>query len=228
MGRLEKIVELVDEKKIIADIGSDHGITAIKIYEERNPKKVIATDISKNSIQKLVDKLHYNKYNIETMIADGIKELPEDVEQIIISGMGGILISNIIEEGIDIAKNAEKLIIQANNSLVHLREYLLSNSFEIVDEYMIEDSDIIYFIIISRFDEKSKNKEYSDIELKYGRHNIKRKDELLIEYIEKEVDNINTIISNIKDINTKDSIKRLEEIKMQLKVLEDLLCKLKN
>lgn len=228
MGRLEKIVELVDENKKIADIGSDHGITAIKIYEEKNPKKVIATDISKNSIQKLVDKLHYNKYNIETMVADGIKELPEDVEQIIISGMGGILISNIIEEGIDIAKNAEKLIIQANNSLVHLREYLLSNSFEIVDEYMIEDSDIIYFIIISRFDEKSKNKEYSDIELKYGRHNIKRKDELLIEYIEKEVDNINTIISNIKDINTKDSIKRLEEIKMQIKVLEDLLCKLKN
>ena len=117
VGRLEKIVELVDENKKIADIGSDHGITAIKIYEEKNPKKVIATDISKNSIQKLVDKLHYNKYNIETMVADGIKELPEDVEQIIISGMGGILISNIIEEGIDIAKNAEKLIIQANNSL---------------------------------------------------------------------------------------------------------------
>ena len=121
MDRINKIVEFIDENKIVADIGSDHGITAIKIYEEKNPKKVIATDISKDSLQKLVDKLEYSGYDIETIVTDGIKNLPKNIEQIIISGMGGYLISKIIENGIDLAKSADKLILQANNSLEHLR-----------------------------------------------------------------------------------------------------------
>lgn len=40
MKRLDKLVSYVDENRIVADIGSDHGITAIKVYEEKIPKKL--------------------------------------------------------------------------------------------------------------------------------------------------------------------------------------------
>lgn len=94
-NRLDTIVGFVEENKSVADIGTDHGITAIKIYEEKNPSKIIGTDISKNSLQKLEDKILENGYKIETMVTDGIKDLKDFSPQvIIISGMGGHLVTD--------------------------------------------------------------------------------------------------------------------------------------
>lgn len=227
MNRIDKIVEFVDENKIVADIGSDHGITAIKIYEEKNPKKVIATDISKDSLQKLVDKLEYSGYDIETIVTDGIKELPQNIEEIIISGMGGFLISKIIENGIDVAKSADKLILQANNSLDHLRKFLHSYGFEIIDETNVFEENFIYTIIVTKFIgevDKYDNEEYYI----YGKKNIKNKDKLTIQYIERELNHARNVINNIKENDTEVVKKRIQDLENKIKNMENLLCKLKS
>lgn len=223
MSRLDEIIKLVDENKIVADIGSDHGITAIKIYEIKNPKKVIATDISKNSLKKLNDKLKVLNYPIKTIITDGIKDIPDKLEQIIISGMGGILISNIIEKGIQKAKEAEKLILQANNSLNFLRKFLHKNEFRITNEIMVEDEDIIYTIIECK---KGKDIEYTDIDYEYGKINIDRKDENLRKLLKRELNHLDLIDEKINQINTESSNQRMEEINFKRKFLENLLCRL--
>lgn len=227
MNRIDKIVEFVDENKIVADIGSDHGITAIKIYEEKNPKKVIATDISKDSLQKLVDKLEYSGYDIETIVTDGIKELPQNIEEIIISGMGGFLISKIIENGIDVAKSADKLILQANNSLDHLRKFLHSYGFEIIDETNVFEENFIYTIIVTKFIgevDKYDNEEYYI----YGKKNIENKDKLTIQYIERELNHARNVINNIKENDTEVVKKRIQDLENNIKNMENLLCKLKS
>ena len=58
--RLKKICDLVDENSIVADIGTDHGIIPIELSKNQIAKKIIATDISEDSLEKLEQKLIYN------------------------------------------------------------------------------------------------------------------------------------------------------------------------
>ena len=54
--RLKEICDLVDYNSIVADIGTDHGIIPIELSKKSISKKIIATDISKNSLEKLEQK----------------------------------------------------------------------------------------------------------------------------------------------------------------------------
>lgn len=229
MNRLETLVSYIDENKIVADIGTDHGITAIKVYEEKYPKKVIATDISKNSLQKLRDKLEHLKYKIETIVTDGISEIKEDLDQIIISGMGGYLITNILEQGILVAKKAEKLILQPNNSQSYLRIWLHENGFEIIDESLCEDVDIIYNVIVAKHQDGNIVEKYEDEKYyKYGKFNFEKKNDLFIKSLVKEKNHLLEIFEKIKDKDTDEAEERKEELCKEVKRIEDILCKLKN
>lgn len=222
--RLDLIVSFVDEKKIVCDVGTDHGITALKIYEEKNPKKVIATDISENSLKKLRDKLEVLSYDIKTIVTDGIEDLDiYNPDIIIISGMGGYLISQIIERGMDVAKKSDKLILQANNSLSYLRRFLLDNSFVITDEKIAYEDDIYYDIIVCSYNLHAKRSYDKSYFYEYGKHNIEKKDPLLKEKLDKEKHNLLTIKKQIDNINTSSSKKRMDEIKDKLSVIDEVL-----
>ncbi len=135
--RLKKICDLVDYNSIVADIGTDHGIIPIELSKKSISKKIIATDISKDSLEKLEQKLLYNNNiaNIDTRVSDGLDCIEEfEVDTIIISGMGGILIKEILEKNLHIAKTANYLILSPNNSLDILRKFLFKNNFVIDKE----------------------------------------------------------------------------------------------
>lgn len=226
MKRLEILVSYIDENKIVADIGADHGITSIKVYEEKNPKKVIATDISANSLQKLRDKLQNNNYNIETIVTDGIYALNQEVNQIIISGMGGFLIAEILEKGIEVAKKAEKLVLQPNNSQTHLRKWLHDNNFEIIDENICKEEGYFYNIIIAEFKENEEVEKYSkEAFYKYGKDNVLNKDIITKEIIEIEIQDLKDVYDRIEKIDTEKTNRRKAEILEEIKYLEGLLCK---
>ena len=58
--RLEKIANLVEEGKSVIDIGTDHGLVPLYLAKNEISKDILATDISKKSLQKLEDKLDEN------------------------------------------------------------------------------------------------------------------------------------------------------------------------
>ena len=100
-SRLEKIVEFVDNNSIVADIGTDHGLVPIYLSKNKIAKRIIGIDVSEKSLLKLKLKIENNmKYqNIYPIVSDGLKALkPFEVDTIIISGMGGLLISKILSE----------------------------------------------------------------------------------------------------------------------------------
>lgn len=227
MKRLDKIVSFVDENKIVADIGSDHGISAIKVYEEKSPRKVIATDISGPSLQKLVDKLEQNNYEIETIITDGLKGLPLDIDQIIISGMGGHLVTEIIEGNFELSRAAEKLILSPNNSKNYFRRWLHENSFEIITDEKVEDEKIIYDVIVARSSEKVKHYE-DDLHYEYGKENIESKDLLTIKQIEQEIEVERSIADKLINQKTEVAMARRKELLDSANFKEKIVCKLKS
>ena len=97
--RLEAIVNFCDRGKIIADIGTDHGFVPNFLYEQDRTRKIIAADISEKSLKKSLEfsKIRSNEKNIVHVISDGLKNI-DGAENIIIAGMGGVLIADILEK----------------------------------------------------------------------------------------------------------------------------------
>ena len=227
MKRLDKIVSFVGENKIVADIGSDHGITAIKIYEEKNPKRVIATDISAPSLQKLKDKLKHSGYEIETIVTDGLKNLPMDIEEAVISGMGANLIVNILRGNMDLSRSLEKIITSPNNSLEYYRRWLMDNGFTIINDEKIEDEGVLYDVVVIKY--TGENTSYDrDYEYMYGKDNLANKNPYTIKEIEQEIDRNVGILEKFSGIDSVRITDRIEELKVKNQKLEDLLCELKN
>ncbi|MFT4444622.1 tRNA (adenine(22)-N(1))-methyltransferase [Parvimonas sp. G1967] len=195
--RLKKICNLVDINSIVADIGTDHGIIPIELSKSCISKKIIATDISKNSLEKLEHKLIYNSniVNIETRVSDGLYCFDEfEVDTIIISGMGGILIKEILEKNLSVAKTANSLILSPNNSLDILRKFLLQNNFVIEKEDDVIENKKYYQILKVK---RGKDFYRNSYEFLYGKLLIKNKSENLRIFLENELKKYENILDKI-------------------------------
>ena len=54
-NRLMAIANFVPKNSIVADIGTDHGYIPVYLVENNISKKVIGTDISKGSLDKIIE-----------------------------------------------------------------------------------------------------------------------------------------------------------------------------
>lgn len=224
--RLEEIINLVEDNSIVADIGTDHGIVPYELIKSNKAKKVIASDISEKSLDKLREKLDYldEPEKIILNVSDGLDNLNEyQVDTIIISGMGGNLIVDILNKNIDVAKSANCLILGANNSLSVLRKFLHDNSFEIIEEVDLFENDKYYQIIKVKVGKQLFLNEY---EYEFGKFLIDNKSENLKQYIKQQIENKKTILWNISEKDSDNVKNAIDNINVEIKELEKVLNKI--
>ena len=143
--RLQTIANFVPKNSVVADIGTDHGYIPIYLIENNISKKVIATDISKNSLEKAIENVNiYNYENkIDTRHGNGLETIKEyEVDTVIIAGMGGILIKDILDKSWSKRDSITNFILQPNIATSELRKYLIEKNFEILDEKLVKDGKI--------------------------------------------------------------------------------------
>lgn len=185
-GRLRLIAEKVPVCETICDIGTDHGYLPINLILKKVCKKAIAADIKPGPLKAAQYNIENYKMTelIETRLGDGLEPIiAGEADVIIIAGMGGILIKDIIKREIEKAKVSRALILQPMNALEILREWLYENGFEILDEKMINEGEKIYDVLSVKW--SGENKEYDKFYNYIGLKLIENKDPLLSKYIEK-------------------------------------------
>ncbi len=133
--RLQMIIDMVSEKTI-ADIGTDHAYIPIRLASDKKITKAIATDKNKGPLE--IARKNVIKYEldeiVELRLGGGLEPINRgECELIIIAGMGGKLIGDIIEADLDKAK-ASKLLLQPMNAQAELRERLINLGFKITKE----------------------------------------------------------------------------------------------
>lgn len=162
--RLRSLAELVDSNDIIADIGCDHALLDVYLVFNNIVNKAYASDVNSNALRCGINNV--NKYNLSDRIVirldDGINNIPEDINTLIISGMGSSTIVKILDSSR--LNQIDKLIIQSNNDYYLLRKYLVSKGYYIFDENSVYDKGKYYINIVF----KKGYKKYNKNELKYG------------------------------------------------------------
>ncbi|MGM0395425.1 MAG: tRNA (adenine(22)-N(1))-methyltransferase [Bacillota bacterium] len=221
--RLEKITDLVQQNSIVADIGTDHGYVPKHLIDSGKSKLVIATDISKESLQKTVDYIRDEnlEVTIKTRLGDGLEPIrPFETDTVIIAGMGGLLIADIINKSINIAKSTNTLILQPMVGSAELRKYLLHNGFRIVDEELVREGDKYYEIIIAKTGLQKFRKE---LDYEISPVMIKKKNPLLKELLDSRIRMNEKVIETLKHSGGEKSQIRLEELQKIVKDYREVL-----
>lgn len=149
-NRLQACANMISGSKRLIDIGTDHAYLPIWLIMNGRIENAIASDINFLPLQKA--KANVEKYkvqdNIELRLSDGLSEISsEEADEIVIAGMGGELILDIISKADWIKKEKKKLILQPMSSEPDLRTYLYENKFRIEKEVAVFSAKKVYTII---------------------------------------------------------------------------------
>lgn len=153
-GRLAAIAAKIPECRMLADIGSDHAY--IPIYAVKNCicKNAIATDVRRGPVE--IARSNIRNFGCEksitTSVGYGLEAIgAAECDIVVVAGMGGNLISEILTRSFHRAQNTPLLILQPMSAADVLRKWLYENCFEIADEDLAEDGGKIYNIMCARW-----------------------------------------------------------------------------
>ena len=153
--RLDCILSLLASSSVgVADIGSDHGYIPITLAKSGYHGNIISTDISFDSLSKAMINARHEDVceSISFRVSDGLDSLnPDDVDTIVIAGMGGDLICSILDRYDWVLSDSYTLILQPMSKAEVLRYWLLNNGFAIDSENLVLENGRIFQIITSSY-----------------------------------------------------------------------------
>ncbi len=149
--RLEEISSLVPLKARVVDIGCDHGLLDIYLYQNGIVSKIIASDINENALSNAKENIKNNNLEdiIETRLGSGLEviNLNDKIDTIIISGMGAYTIVEILKNNPEILSTISTIIIQSNTKNYYLRKEITKMNYLIEEEKIVKDNNKYYTII---------------------------------------------------------------------------------
>lgn len=187
-ARLKKIADQINSGETMADIGTDHGFLPLYLWEQKICPQVIMSDISSGSLAKAREncKKYYPRENFELRLGSGIDVLGEaEVDAVVIAGMGGILMTEILGADLKKSQSFAKLVLQPRKDCGKLRFWLFDNGFSITNEALVREGKYICEIITAVPKEIAITRQMNgdDIEYEFPHSLLDYKDELLAEYL---------------------------------------------
>lgn len=184
-SRLKKIGDLVEANSFCLDVGCDHALLDIYLVHRNKNIKAVASDIAEGPLEQAKKNIKRERLDdkIETRLGNGLSTYTDEIDTVIISGMGGRNIIGICKENLKILKKIKTLIISPNNYQIDVKKYLTKNGFYIDNEEFVKDKNFIYQIIIL----KRGKKKYTKKEYFFGPKFLEKKGPLFREYYLREL-----------------------------------------
>ena len=221
--RLQFIAEHIDKCRCIIDVGTDHGYIPIYCVKHNLCDSAIASDINRDPVKKaeMNAALEGVKERIQVRLGGGLEVIEKgEAEGVVIAGMGGNLIRDILENDIEKTESFKFLILQPAQNPEVLREYLYNNGYEIIEEDLCLDEGIYYELFKVR---KSKHSEKCDLDSIYYEISprlLKDKNKLMFSYLESKEKKYTKILGFIKD-SSESALNRKNDIENKLKEIEN-------
>lgn len=206
MERIRMLASLTRGSKCVCDIGCDHAYTLVQALLNYDVERGIAADINCKPLANALKNITANNLDqrIKCVLSDGFDVIDDYFDTAILSGMGGILICDILKRGLAKLQN-KKLIISANNDTPLVRRFMLENNFFLKNEFSVEENSKYYEILVyeSGFD-------YLDeYDILYGKFLRSKKEPAFIKNYTKKKALLEKIIKDIEDDKLREEKKNL-------------------
>ena len=217
--RLRKIGDLVEANSTCLDVGCDHALLDIYLVRLNKNIKAIASDIAEGPLEQAKNNIKREKLDgeIEVRLGAGLDTYSEEIDTVIISGMGGRNIIGICKDNPKVLKKIKTLIISPNNYQEDVKKYLCKNGFYIDNEEFVRDKKFIYQIIIL----KKGKKKYTKKDYFFGPVFLVKKGPLFREYYEREIKSREILLSLLPKNFRYKKYQTRKEIEMIKNEIED-------
>lgn len=232
--RMLAIADLVDVSRVLADVGCDHAYISINLLEKGKVERIIASDLREGPLNIARDNIRLYGFEdrIETRLCAGLCGYEAgEADTILISGMGGMLVKEILSESIDVVKQADTLILEPQSDLRVVRAYLKDIGFEIIDEDMLNEGGK-YYQIIKAVKSKERIEDCDDLgamaENEFGPILIKKKHPVLLEFLKKRKNHYERLLQNKSFLTSQSATNndRIAIIENELNMIKEALSRI--
>lgn len=206
----------------IVDIGTDHAYLPAYLIENGIADSVLACDIGVMPLKNAENtvKAHSLGDKISLRISDGLREVSfDEADEITICGMGGTLMTEILEAAPWVKKAGMHLILQPMTHSEDVRSYLAQNGFSIEDEKFVVDAGKTYCCISAAYEGNSGEAESGFLYFGF----LPPKDDINAQYVAKQLHRIDVKLNALKgreesadEYNRLLSVRKYYERKMNL------------
>lgn len=227
-NRLESVAKYIPSGARLADIGSDHAYLPCYVVQKGVIPFAIAGEVVEGpylSAKNQVETLHLtNKISVRK--GNGLEVIqPKEVDCITIAGMGGALISSILEQGKSKLGSVKRLILQPNISAISIREWLLQNGWGLVAEEILEEDGKIYEILVAeQGNEEELYQRDKEKGLLFGPILLQEKNSIFQKKWLEEKRNWSNILTNLQNASdTEENRVKKQELRNKITLLEEVL-----
>lgn len=226
--RLAAVASLVPPGKAVADIGTDHGFLPVYLIKSGSAKKVIASDIRRGPFEKARKYIHFEGLEdyVDVRLGGGLDVLsPGEVEVVVIAGLGGNTIVEILEEGSGFLADVETLVLNPVTHQSEVRQWLSKNGWRLMEEDVVEDQGRLYQVISASPGAQPEAKEWGWLDYDVGPLILRKRHPLLKEYLKRKLKKYERAVNNLKQGNSGKKqrlctlLSHIEDIKVALKAL---------
>lgn len=149
--RLNTLAKMIDPGSRVADIGTDHAYLPIELVKDKVIDYAIASDIAVGPLQNAKDDIKAAglEKNIETRLGGGLATITKEdnIDTVVIAGMGGKLMTQILEDAWQQNFHFPTLILEPNIGEPGVRKWLEKHNYQIVAEDLMAEAGHTYELI---------------------------------------------------------------------------------
>ena len=152
-NRLRLCAELV-EGSFVCDVGTDHGYLPCFLVKSGRCERALACDIGEKPLASAAEHIISQGLSgrIRTVLSDGLDSVSLDgVTDIVLAGMGGELISDILSRCTALNGSSVNIVMQPMSKPEHLRQWLWDNGFCVKREEACISGRFAYTVMSGRF-----------------------------------------------------------------------------
>lgn len=148
--RLATLYDFVTPGRVVVDVGTDHGYLIAELIESGRCPRGYACDINPQPLEKARNWIQKKGLSdrITLLCCDGLRQVPmEQVQEVVIAGMGGELISHILSACPAIKQKDVGLVLQPMSRAALLRRWLGENGFSLLKETALQENGFYYSVM---------------------------------------------------------------------------------
>ncbi len=225
--RLKIIASFLPQGAFFADIGSDHAYLPCYVCLRDKDARAIAGEVNEGPYKNACETVATFDLasQIEVRLGDGLEVLENDpIKQIVIAGMGGSLITKILNDDKSGLKQVKRIIAQPNIGEKNVRKWFLENNFTIISETIVEENEHLYEILVA--DKGADDFAYIDQELEkqlfFGPLLLKEKSSAFLKKWGLQQKKLQQIIEQMKEATVQDE-KKINQFEQELLWIEEVI-----
>lgn len=227
--RLEAVVKYIPTGSRIADIGSDHAYLPCHVVRKGLVPFAIAGEVVEGPFQSARKQVESEGLTEEVSVrkGDGLEVISAgEVDCITIAGMGGALITSILDRGKERLVGVKRLVLQPNLSAITIRQWLLEHGWELIAEDILEEDEKIYEILVAEQGEPLRPYDQKNLPplLLLGPFLMKEMSQPFKKKWKGELENWKRIVEKLDQAaKSDDNLRKREQLMNNIRMVEEVL-----